>query len=249
MITVDLYSKGQFWHKIWCARASFLFCIKSRPLHRAKPNIYLKSTHTEKHFGYHFRHRNVLFNRVHPVLPGVYTSVVGLHIVSLLISLVIKVLVLPQFCINFWGVDAYIYICDSSLGVHRYTRWTGRLSHQTSDLSCPCNLPPEGCDPCFAQYQVQGEEGYCQTTKVTLTEGSPERSGYMHMDKQVTHLFLGMLFSMRGTKPAEVEGLWLVNRLKPLVPEDPDDNPKVQLCSPFIVPSPNSMRDPHEMMS
>ena len=28
--------------------------------------------------------------------------------------------------------------------------------------------------------------GYCQTTKVTLTEDSPERSGYMHMDKQVT---------------------------------------------------------------
>ena len=27
---------------------------------------------------------------------------------------------------------------------------------------------------------------YHQTTKVTLTEGSPERSGYMYMDKQVT---------------------------------------------------------------
>ena len=40
--------------------------------------------------------------------------------------------------------------CDSSMGVHRYTRWTGRLSHQTSDLSCSCNLLPEGCDLCFA---------------------------------------------------------------------------------------------------
>ena len=29
--------------------------------------------------------------------------------------------------------------------------------------------------------------GYCQTTKVALTEGSPERSAYMHMDKQITH--------------------------------------------------------------
>ena len=72
--------------------------------------------------------------------------------------------------------------CDSSVGVHRYTRWTGRLSHQTSDLSCPRNLLPEGCDPCFAQYQVQGDVGsdlpsYHQTTKVTPTEGSPERSG------------------------------------------------------------------------
>ena len=43
-------------------------------------------------------------------------------------------------------------------GWHRYTRRTGRLSHQTSNLSCPCNLPPKGCDLCFAWYQVQGEK-------------------------------------------------------------------------------------------
>ena len=41
------------------------------------------------------------------------------------------------------------YICDNSMGVHRYTRWTGRLSHQTSDLSRPHNLLLEGCDLCF----------------------------------------------------------------------------------------------------
>ena len=138
-------------------------------------------------------------------------------------------------------------------GWHRYTRWTGRLSHQTSNLSCPHNLLPKGCDPCFAQYQVQGGvgsdlPGNCQTIKVTLTEGSPERSGYMHMDKQVTHSILGMLFSTRGTKTAKVEGLWLINRPKCLVPEDPDDSPEVQLCSPFIVPSLYSMRDPHDIM-
>ena len=114
-----------------------------------------------------------------------------------------------------------VCVCDSTVGVHRYTRWTGRLSQQTSDLSCPCNLLPEGCDPCFAQYQVQGDVGsdlpsYHQITKVTLTECSPERSGYMHMDKQVTHSILGMLFSMRGTKTAKVEGLWLVYRPKML---------------------------------
>ena len=45
---------------------------------------------------------------------------------------------------------------------------------------------------------------YCQTAKVTLTEGSPERSGYMHMDKQVTHSILVMLFSTRGTETAKV---------------------------------------------
>ena len=100
--------------------------------------------------------------------------------------------------------------CDSAVGMHRYTRWTGRLSHQTSNLSCPCNPLPKGCDPCFTQYQVQGDAGsdlpsYHQITKVTLTESCPERSWYIHMDKQVTHSILSMLFSTRGTETAKVE--------------------------------------------
>ena len=70
----------------------------------------------------------------------------------------------------------------------------------------------------------------------------------MHMDKQVTHSILGMLFSTQGTETAKVEGLWLVNRPECLVPEVSDDSPKVWLCSPFIVPSPNSMRDPCDVM-
>ena len=41
----------------------------------------------------------------------------------------------------------------------------------------------EGSDP----------PGYHQTTKVTLTKSSPERSGYMHIDKQVTLSILIML--------------------------------------------------------
>ena len=91
--------------------------------------------------------------------------------------------------------------------------------------------------------------GYHQATKVTLTEGSPEKSGYMHMDKQVTLSILVMLFSSRGTETAKEEGLWLVNRPKHLVPEYPDDSPEVQMCSPFIVPTLYSMRDPHDITS
>ena len=71
----------------------------------------------------------------------------------------------------------------------------------------------------------------------------------MHMDKQITQSILVMLCSMRGTKIAKVEGLWLVNRPKHSVSEDPDDSPKVQLCSPFIVPTLNSMRDPCDIIS
>ena len=91
--------------------------------------------------------------------------------------------------------------------------------------------------------------GYHQTTKVTLTEDSPERSGYMHMDKQVTHSILDMLFFMRGTETAKVDGLWLIKRPQCSVPEYPDDRLEVQWCSPFIVPSLYSMRDPHDIIS
>ena len=49
----------------------------------------------------------------------------------------------------------------------------------------------------------------------------------MHMDKQITQFILVMLCSMRGTEIAKVEGLWLVNRSKHLVSEDPDDSPEV----------------------
>ena len=41
----------------------------------------------------------------------------------------------------------------------------------------------EGSDP----------PSYHQTTKVTITESSPERSGCMHIDKQVTLSILIML--------------------------------------------------------
>ena len=71
----------------------------------------------------------------------------------------------------------------------------------------------------------------------------------MHIDKQVTMFIMIMLFSLRGTKTAEVEGLWLASRPECLVPEYPDDSPKVQLCSPFIVPSLYSMRCPHDVIS
>ena len=68
--------------------------------------------------------------------------------------------------------------------------------------------------------------GYCQTTEVTLTKGSPERSGYIHIDKQVKLSILVMLFSSRGTEIAKVEGLWLGYRPECLVPEYPDDSPQ-----------------------
>ena len=71
----------------------------------------------------------------------------------------------------------------------------------------------------------------------------------MYMDKQITQSILVMLCCTRGTKIAKLEGLWLVNRPKCSVSEDPDDSPDVQLCSPFIVPSLSSTRDPCDVIS
>ena len=70
----------------------------------------------------------------------------------------------------------------------------------------------------------------------------------MHMDKQITQFILVMLCSMRGTEIAKVEGLWLVNRPKHSVSEDPDESPEVLAYSPFIVPSESSMRDPCDII-
>ena len=44
---------------------------------------------------------------------------------------------------------------------------------------------------------------YHQTTKVTLTESSPERSGYMYIDKQVTLSILIMLVPQGAPRQPE----------------------------------------------
>ena len=71
----------------------------------------------------------------------------------------------------------------------------------------------------------------------------------MHMDKWNTQFILVMLCSTRGNEIARVEGLWLVSRPNHSVSENPDDSPEVRVCSPFIVPSQNSMRDPCDIIS
>ena len=62
----------------------------------------------------------------------------------------------------------------------------------------------------------------------------------------------GYASSLKSTKTAKVEGLWLTNWPKCFVPEHPDDSynsPEVQLHSPFIVPPFYSMRDPCDVIS
>ena len=70
----------------------------------------------------------------------------------------------------------------------------------------------------------------------------PKRSGYMHMDKQGTQFILDILCSTRGTNIAKVEGLWLIGRPNHSVPET-QTTALTCVCSPYIFPSPESMRD------
>ena len=101
----------------------------------------------------------------------------------------------------------------------------------------------------FKGMQVVTYPANIKQLKSHWLKSSPERSGYMQMDKQITQSILVMLCSTRGTKTAKVEGLWLVNRPKCSVLEDPENSSEVQLCSPFIVPSFNSMRYPCDVIS
>ena len=82
--------------------------------------------------------------------------------------------------------------------LHRYTRWIGGLSHQSSDLSCLHNLLQKVVihallDTRFKGMQVVNYPTNYQTTKVMLTKGFPKRSGYMHMNKQGTQFIQDIL--------------------------------------------------------
>ena len=84
------------------------------------------------------------------------------------------------------------------------------LSHQSSNLFCLCNLLQKVviCAR-FEGMQVVNYLANYQTTKVILTKGVPNKSGYMQMNKQGAHISTGIYScSMRGTNIAREEGQW-----------------------------------------
>ena len=54
--------------------------------------------------------------------------------------------------------------------------------------------------------------GHHQINKVIITQSPPNRSGHSLIDKTSNTVHLGNASYMRGTKTAEVEGLWLSKR-------------------------------------
>ena len=54
-----------------------------------------------------------------------------------------------------------------------------------------------------------GLPGHCQINKVVITQSPPNRSGHMLMEETNNTIHPGYASYWRGTKTAEVEGLWL----------------------------------------
>ena len=97
-----------------------------------------------------------------------------------------------------------------------------------------------------------GLPGCHQLNKVTITQSPPNRYGHMLMGKTNNTVHPGYASYLSGTETAKVEGLWLV-KTQMLVSKHPDNSnssshtAKVQLCSPFIVPSLCCMIEPHDI--
>ena len=123
-------------------------------------------------------------------------------------------------------------ICDR---VHRYARWIGRLSHQSSDLSCPCNLLWKVVihallDTRFKVMQVVTYPTNCWTTQVILTKKFPKKGlGTCRWINKVHSSSWLYSCSTRGTDIARVEGWWLINRPNRSVPETQTTAPGLSL--------------------
>ena len=117
-------------------------------------------------------------------------------------------------------------------GWHRYTRWTGRLSHKTSNLSHPHNWLLKGCDLCFTQYQVQGKKVviYLAIIKqLSHTNWGFPRKVWVHAFWQTCHtIHSGYSLLLERHWDSWSRGSVACNRPKCLVPEYPDNSPEVQ---------------------
>ena len=115
--------------------------------------------------------------------------------------------------------------CQKCDRVHRYARWIGRPSHQSSNLSCPRNLLQKVVihvllDTRFMGIQVVTYPTNCQTTEIIPTKKFPIKGlGTCTWINKVHSSSWLYSCSMRGTNIARVEGQWLINRPIHSVPE------------------------------
>ena len=131
--------------------------------------------------------------------------------------------------------------CQKCDRVHRYTRWIGGLSHQSSNLSHLYNLLWKVVihallDIRFKGVQVVTYLTNCQTTKIALTKVFPKSLGVGTWINKVDSS--SWIYSC-----SRVEGQWLDNRPNYLVPDTQMTAPEAWASSPYILASPNSKID------
>ena len=133
--------------------------------------------------------------------------------------------------------------CQKCDRVHRYTRWIGGLSHQSSNLSHLHNLLQKVVihallDTGFKEMQVVTYLTNCQTTKIVLTKVFPKSLGACTWINKVDSPSWIYSCSMRGTDMTRVEGQWLINRPSHSVPDTQMTAPEAWASSPYKLPSP-----------
>ena len=127
--------------------------------------------------------------------------------------------------------------------MHRYARWIGELSHQSSNLSHLSN-PLQKVVICallntrFKGIQVVTYLTKCQTTKIVLTKVFPKSLGACTWINKVNSSSWIYSCSMRGTNIAGVEGQWLNNRPNHSVPETQMTALKLKLALLIYFPPP-----------
>ena len=125
--------------------------------------------------------------------------------------------------------------------MHRYTRWISGLSHQSTDLSCLCNLLQKVVicvllDTRLKGIQVVNYLTNYQTAKVMLTKVFPKGLGACTWINKVHNSSRIYSCSMRGTDIVRVEGWWLNNGPNHSVPETQMTALRLELTSLISFP-------------
>ena len=127
--------------------------------------------------------------------------------------------------------------------MHRYARWIGGLSHQSSNLSHLCNLLQKVgiytlLNTRFKGIQVVNYPTNCQTIKVMLTKVFPKSLGACIWINKVHSSSRIYSCSTRCTDIARVEGQWLNNGPNHSVPEIQSTAPGLVLTFLIYFPFP-----------
>ena len=145
-------------------------------------------------------------------------------------------------------------MCDSSLGVGTGTldelvgSHTRLVIYPTLTICYQRVVIHASLDTRFKGEASSDLPSYHQITEVTLTKGSPERSGCMHMDKQVTTFYSGYTLLHKRHWDSQNRGSVAHQQTWMLYTRIPRQQPWGLVVLSFYSSLPYSTRDPHDIM-